>query len=311
MLADLRLPSTPSEFKVGFSQELCLKLFLQSMLCADYCQIEDMAYEFGVQALLVYEEHISDSKQQFKCISQIVGALSQSSVFSEHSFDTMATKCVLYGKKLLKKPDQCRAQCLCAYLYWPVDNRATIPHLTSELKVHKDGERVLTLLQKALKIADSCMEASQNIQLFVEILNHYIYFYQNGNTFITLDYLHGLVDLIQTNLANIQTRLLDKSLKSYFENTLEYFRNVKFGEKKEFKLEQALSKIEFVSEEQKTFDEEEKEEEIEPNEELRVEIPEENSWNNEPISNTSSFETSHYYEDPAKEAFREELQHRQ
>ncbi len=45
----------------------------------------------------------------------------------------------------------------------------------------RDGKRVMECLKKGLRIANQCMDSSVQVQLFVEILNHYIYFYEKGN----------------------------------------------------------------------------------------------------------------------------------
>ena len=45
----------------------------------------------------------------------------------------------------------------------------------------RDSKRVLECLKKALRIANQCMDNAVQVQLFVEILNHYIYFYEKGN----------------------------------------------------------------------------------------------------------------------------------
>jgi vacuolar protein sorting-associated protein 35 len=47
--------------------------------------------------------------------------------------------------------------------------------------VYRDGKKVLECLQKALKIADSVMDVSLNVELFVEILEKYLWFYENRN----------------------------------------------------------------------------------------------------------------------------------
>ena len=44
-----------------------------------------------------------------------------------------------------------------------------------------DGKRVAECLKKGVKIANQCMDSSVQVQLFVELLNHYIYFYEKGN----------------------------------------------------------------------------------------------------------------------------------
>lgn len=50
---------------------------------------------------------------------------------------------------------------------------------TSQL--YRDGKRVLECLQRALRVADSCMETSTSIELFVEILDRYVYYFDQQN----------------------------------------------------------------------------------------------------------------------------------
>ena len=45
----------------------------------------------------------------------------------------------------------------------------------------RDGKRVVECLKKGLRIANQCMDSSVQVQLFVEILNHYLYFFEKGN----------------------------------------------------------------------------------------------------------------------------------
>ena len=44
----------------------------------------------------------------------------------------------------------------------------------------KDGKRVTDCLKKGVKIANQCMDSSVQVQLFVELLNHYVYYYEKG-----------------------------------------------------------------------------------------------------------------------------------
>lgn len=45
----------------------------------------------------------------------------------------------------------------------------------------QDSKRVSDCLKKGVKIANQCMDSSVQVQLFVELLNHYIYYYEKGN----------------------------------------------------------------------------------------------------------------------------------
>ncbi|KAI9499241.1 vacuolar protein sorting-associated protein 35 [Zychaea mexicana] len=174
----------------------CLRFFLLAGQSAAECGFEEISYEFFVQAFTIYEESISESRAQFQAITCIIGALQQTRVFSAETYDTLITKAALHSAKLLKKPDQSRAVTLSSHLWWVADNgEAEQPS--------RSGKRALECLQKALKIADSCMDAVTNVQLFVEILNRYIYYFEKGNDAITVKYLNSLIDLIHSNLANM------------------------------------------------------------------------------------------------------------
>jgi len=44
----------------------------------------------------------------------------------------------------------------------------------------RDDKRVLECLQKALRIASSCIDEAASVQLYVEALDHYIYYFEQG-----------------------------------------------------------------------------------------------------------------------------------
>ena len=48
-------------------------------------------------------------------------------------------------------------------------------------QLYRDGKRVLECLQRALRVADSCMETATSIELFVEILDRYVYYFDQRN----------------------------------------------------------------------------------------------------------------------------------
>jgi len=191
-----------------------LKMFLQCAVAADKCgsSFETIAYEFFTQAFLIYEEQISDSQAQFNALVLIIGTLDRISVFGEENYDTLITKSALHSSKLLKKPDQCRAVYYCSHLFWSTGKTSS-----------RNGKRVLECLQKSLKIADSCMDSSMNVHLFVEILNQYLYYFENGCDVVTVQYLSGLIELINTNIANMDGAET-AAINSHYKNSLEFIR---------------------------------------------------------------------------------------
>ncbi|KAM9940097.1 hypothetical protein OXX80_000419 [Metschnikowia pulcherrima] len=101
--------------------------------------------------------------------------------------------------------------------------------------LYQDPKRVLECLQKALRVADSCMDPYLSLRLFVEILNRCIIFNIYDNWMVDARYIGGLIDLIRTNFANFEqshvagveddreTRLL-KRIEALFDRTLAYLR---------------------------------------------------------------------------------------
>ncbi|KAI1776753.1 vacuolar protein sorting-associated protein 35 [Hypoxylon cercidicola] len=199
--------------------ELSLRLFSACGQTADMTSSEEVAYEFFAQAFTVYEEAISDSKAQFQAVCVIANALHQTRNFGKENYDTLITKCALHGSKLLRKPDQCRAVYLASHLWWATPITAVEE---SDEGLYRDGKRVLECLQRALRVADSCMEQATSIELFVEILDRYVYYFDQQNESVTTRYINGLIELIHSNLGtNQQDSASIENSKRHFKHTLD------------------------------------------------------------------------------------------
>ncbi|KAI7861760.1 vacuolar protein sorting-associated protein 35 [Spinellus fusiger] len=185
--------------------DMCLRLFLMAGQSADEGGFEEIAYELFVEAFTIYEESISESKAQFQAITCIIGALQQTRVFSVENYDTLITKAALHSAKLLKKPDQCRAVYMSSHLWWTMEQSEQASSESDKNGLYRNGKRSVECLQKALRIADSCMHSGTNVELFVEILNRYIYYFEKGNHAVTVKYLNGLIDLIKSNLKSLDS----------------------------------------------------------------------------------------------------------
>ena len=71
-----------------------------------------------LQAFILYEEAIPDSKAEIMALQSIAGVLHRCHVFGRENRDILVHKAPGYSAKLLKKADQCRAVCTCSHLYW-------------------------------------------------------------------------------------------------------------------------------------------------------------------------------------------------
>ncbi|KAI9738058.1 MAG: Vacuolar protein sorting-associated protein 35 [Claussenomyces sp. TS43310] len=205
--------------RVNGAADLCLRLFIACGQVADQTGFEEVSYEFFAQAFTIYEEAVSDSRAQFQAVCVIAGALHDTRNFSKENYDTLITKCALHGSKLLKKPDQCRAVYLASHLWWAVPIAAKGEE--DEKGLYRDGKRVLECLQRALRVADACMDTAVSVELFVEILNRYVYYFDQQNEAVTTKYLNGLIELIHSNLQTNQESATIDQPKRHFQRTLE------------------------------------------------------------------------------------------
>ena len=69
----------------------------------------------------------------------------------------------------------------------------------------KSGRRVLECLQKALRIADGCMDEHATIDMFCHALNKYIYYFEVGVDTVSSRHINSLVNLIAKALDTINS----------------------------------------------------------------------------------------------------------
>lgn len=122
----------------------------------------------------------------------------------EH-YENLINKAAQHANKLLKKPDQCRALYACAQLFWSDD------------ETRRDEKKVLACLQKSLKIANTCIGVAT--QLFVEILNRYLYFYDRRVPSIVVKDIRSLLKLIEDHQPGT-----DDAAQRLFANTLAHLK---------------------------------------------------------------------------------------
>ncbi|KAK3076384.1 hypothetical protein LTS18_013172, partial [Coniosporium uncinatum] len=207
--------------RVAGAADLSSRLFVACGQVADQTNHEEVAYEFFAQAFTIYEEAISDSRAQFQAVCVIASALHTTRNFSRENYDTLITKCALHGSKLLKKPDQCRAVYLASHLWWATDLR-NAEEEEDPKNLYRDGKRVLECLQRALRVADACMDTAVSVELFVEILNRYVYYFDQENEAVTTKYLNGLIELIHSNLSTNEATSSLEQPRKHFQRTLDY-----------------------------------------------------------------------------------------
>ncbi|QQP54247.1 Vacuolar protein sorting-associated protein 35, partial [Caligus rogercresseyi] len=94
------------------------------------------------------------------------------------------------------------------------------------------GKRVLDCLKKGIKIASQCIDSASRVQLFIELLNKYVYFFEKGNELISQDMIDELRSKIKEEIAAIEMDDEHDQLRLHFDNSLAHI-NLLFDKKKE------------------------------------------------------------------------------
>lgn len=198
--------------------ELSLKLFLLCAQGADECGFSAIAYEFVASALMYYENELADTKQQIRALTLLAGSLLNCKSFDESDYELLITKTTQHASKLLTKPMQSRMVATCSHLFWAGREQG------EESSRYRDARRVLECLQRAIIIADNCLQSSvSNLDLFVELLEHYVYYFERGNSKIEPRHLEGLISLVNEHIDRLDAG--DRAqLAPRYRNTIEHLR---------------------------------------------------------------------------------------
>lgn len=182
--------------------EPAMAYFLSAAITASKCGMENICYEFATRAVAIYET-LTDSKAQYRAIQSIIASLQAMGreTLSEENYETLVAKLAQHAAHLIHKPDQSRGVFLCSHLVWT----GTVAVASSQAATLVRDERgVLSGLQKSLKVASECMDGSaEQISLYVDILEEYLYYYESGNSSVTPKYINGLLHLIDASILKL------------------------------------------------------------------------------------------------------------
>ena len=103
--------------------------------------------------------------------------------------------------------------------------------------VMKDGNKVKEYISKARKYADFAMTNPQNLILFVELLNKFLYYVENGDEIVAIkpEQIDDIIELIRNHIETIKNEVSVDStflpdIERYFNNTIEIIQKRKSEE---------------------------------------------------------------------------------
>ena len=170
---------------------------------------------FCENSITLYNEEISDQETKLSCLYQLIGSLCEVNILDKENYHTFVNSLISSTAKISKRSDQCVATLACSNLYMN--------------KTIEDQSKVKETLAKAKRFAEYSMTIPQNLNLFVILLNKYLFFIEKGVTFIDAFTLNDVVDVIKNHIQTIKSENTNCSflpeIERYYEKTIENIMN--------------------------------------------------------------------------------------
>ena len=148
---------------------------------------------------------------------QIIGTLQMVTVFTDEEYDTLITGTTKYAAKLLKKTDQCRMVAQCAHLFWTGRG----PNGEAPRKKSRRSTCSGVLEAQYKKIANGIMNPVANLELLIEILNEYLYYYAQGCSKVEVKHIKERIESDTEHMDDLDEA---GDLKVKFEDTVKYIK---------------------------------------------------------------------------------------
>lgn len=196
--------------------ETGFKLYLNGMsqindLKVERPAFEENCYNFASTAIQVLQEGKIEPDKKLLMLILFVGTITSLNVLSVDNMVTITANLQQASQTLVKRSDQCIAMLSCSHLFLN--------------DVVKDTQKVQECLNKAKRFADFAMTNAQNLHLFVQILNKYLYFIEKGSDFIKVDIINDIIEVIKSHIVTIKTENTNPTflpeIEKYFQTTID------------------------------------------------------------------------------------------
>jgi vacuolar protein sorting-associated protein 35 len=209
------------------SPEMALKLYLLSAsqvntIQSDRNKFEEACASFMNAAMNIYQEEKYNKNNKYYLLSDICGYLLHFSILSKDNLENIIKILMDTGTKMVKRGDQFNAMINISQIYFTV---------------LKDGKKVMDCINKARKYADFAMTNPQNLTLFVDLLNKYLYYAEMGDEIVSInaELIDDIIELIRNHIETIKNEVsMDSkflpSIENYLNTTIELIKKKKNSE---------------------------------------------------------------------------------
>ncbi|KAK6019272.1 hypothetical protein OSTOST_15099 [Ostertagia ostertagi] len=120
--------------------------------------------------------------------------------------------------EFISKADQVRTLCTVVSLYWKGQTADSDGMM-------RNGDKVVEVMKKAAKIATQCLEPIVQQQLFVQIINTLLYYYEDNCLEVTESMLVELISRTKENAVQLDVSAEADALEKHLAMTLQHIKD--------------------------------------------------------------------------------------
>lgn len=199
--------------------DTAFKLYLNGISHFNDLKVERSAFEelchgFAQSALSLIQEGKIEADKKLALVIYFVSTLCSSDILSKDKMLAFSTSLQQIAQALVKRSDQCNAMLNCSHLLFSDSI--------------KEENKVQDCLNKAKKFADFAMTNPQNLNLFILLLNKYLYYIEKGANFVQSENLNDIIELIKNHIQTIKTENTNLAfladIEKYFDITCDVIK---------------------------------------------------------------------------------------
>ena len=192
--------------------KLCLSCITQlNYMKTDRSVFEEVCYNYSSYCLELFQEGKIEADKKLNLIILFIATLSNITIMSTDNLSAITINIQQISQTLVKRSDQCIAMLNCSHLFFN--------------DVISDQAKVQECLTKSKRFAEFAMTNAQNLNLFVLLLNKYLYYIEKGATFIKPDIINDIIEVVKNHILTIITENTNATflpeIEKYFDATVE------------------------------------------------------------------------------------------
>ena len=186
---------------------------------SNHNNFEEACMSFMNSALTIFQEGKYDQNLKYNLLCEMTGYMLTFNILGDENIENIIKVLMEAGKNMVKRSDQFNSMLSIGELY----------HV-----LLKNGEKVLDCVSKARKFADFAMTNPQNLNLFNELLNKFLYYVELDDGVVTVkgEQIDEVIEVIKNHIQTVKNEVsMDSSflppVEKYFNNTLEIIKKRK------------------------------------------------------------------------------------